>query len=149
MKIANPRDFALGLLVLAFAILGLWQASTLPMGNAAEMQAGYFPRGVFGLLLLLGALCVARGLRRSAPAAEPQSGWMRAAAAVSLAVIVFALTLEKLGLVAAAALLCLIASTASAASRPLESLALALALAAGSALLFVVVLGVAMPIWPR
>lgn len=150
MRIANPRDFALGLLVLAFAAFGLWQARSLPMGTAAEMQAGYFPRLIFWLLIGLGVVCLARSLAGHAAAPdESHADWLRPVIGVTASVVVFALTVKPLGLVPAAALLVLAGGASSAKSRPVEVILLAAGLAAASALIFVTALGLPIPLWPR
>lgn len=150
MRIAKPRDFALGLLVLAFAAFGLWQARSLPIGTAAEMQAGYFPRLILWLLIGLGLICVARSLVGGAAAPDhAQADWLRPMFGVTASVVAFALAVKPLGLMPASALLVLVGGFGSARSRPREVILLAAGLAAASALIFVTALGLPIPLWPR
>jgi putative tricarboxylic transport membrane protein len=151
MKIAVHRDFVLGFLVLAFATFGLWYSRDLPVGTAAEMQAGYFPRLIFWLLLGLGLLSLLQGLRKAGSiiSAQPHPEWLRAALGVTSAVVVFALTVQPLGLAAASALLCLIGAAASSSSRMREAVVLAAGLAVASAIIFSWALGLPIPIGPR
>src|SRR5690606_9665041 len=104
---------------------------------------------IFAVLLALGTACLMRAVRPAPRAHEPHPRWPRALIAMTGALMLFALTIETLGLALAATLLCLVAALGNSATRYVETLALALFLAAGSTLLFVVALGVPMPIWPR
>lgn len=151
MRIASTRDFALGLLVLAFAGFGLWQVRSLPIGTAAEMQAGYFPRLIFWLLAGLGLLCLLRSVlqRKVATPDLSQPDWLRPTIGVIASVIAFGLAIKPLGLVPASALLCLIAGFSSARSRPVEIILLAAGLATAAALIFIVGLGLPIAMWPR
>jgi hypothetical protein len=151
MKIANHRDLALGILVLAFASFGLWHSRDLPVGTAAEMQAAYFPRLIFWLLLGLGALCLMQSIRSRAIGAadQPQPEWIRATVGITTAVITFALTVRLLGLIPASALLCLISGFSSSGSRFREVVLLSAGLALASAVIFVLALGLPIPMWPQ
>lgn len=151
MRIANRQDLALGLLVLAFAGFGLWQVRSLPIGTAAEMQAGYFPRLIFWLLGGLGLLCLLRGAlqRRATTSGLSQPDWPRPTVGVVVSVVAFGLAIKPLGLVPASALLCLIAGFGSARSRPVEVVCLAVGLAATATLIFIVGLGLPIAMWPR
>lgn len=150
MKIANLRDLTLGGLVGAFALFGLWLSRDMPIGTAAEMQAGFFPRAVFWLLLGLAALSALRSFRAGAAlevATHPD--WPRALAAVTAAFVLFALAIEPLGLAIAALLLCLVGGLAGPRPRRLEILLLAAGLAAGAVVIFIFALGLPIRIGPR
>lgn len=62
-SVRSPREFYAGLVYLAFGAAGLWFGAAYPMGSAGRMGAGYFPRVLSALLILLGILAVVRGLR--------------------------------------------------------------------------------------
>ena len=49
--IRNPKDFYAGVLFMSFGLAALVIARSYPLGTAARMGPGYFPR-VLGILLL-------------------------------------------------------------------------------------------------
>ncbi|MBN8937814.1 MAG: tripartite tricarboxylate transporter TctB family protein, partial [Rhizobiales bacterium] len=54
--IRSQQDFAAGLLFIGIAIGVLWMGWSYPTGTAVRMSAGYFPRLLGGILLLLGLI---------------------------------------------------------------------------------------------
>lgn len=48
---------------MAFGAAGLWFGAAYPMGSAGRTGAGYFPRALSVLLIILGILAVIRSLR--------------------------------------------------------------------------------------
>ena len=97
--IRNPKDFYAGVLFMSFGLAALVIARSYPLGTAARMGPGYFPR-VLGILLLgLGALLSLSGFRSTGDAL---SGWRwRPLAIVLLGAGVFGLTGQRLGVVGA------------------------------------------------
>lgn len=86
-------------------------ALTYPLGSALRPGPGYFPMIVAGLLILLG-IAVAVETRRYGAGdeeAEAQESW-RPLVATSAALLIFALTLEPLGYIAASVLLVFVAT---------------------------------------
>lgn len=61
--VRSPKDFYAGLIYLGFGLAGLWFGAAYPMGTAGRMGAGYFPKVLSGLLVLLGLLAIIRALR--------------------------------------------------------------------------------------
>jgi len=61
--VRSPKDFFAGLIYLSFGVAGLWFGAAYSMGTAGRMGAGYFPRVLSGLLVLLGLLAIIRALR--------------------------------------------------------------------------------------
>ena len=49
--IRHPKDFFAGLLFIAFGIAAIAIGSNYPLGTAARMGPGYFPR-ILGILLI-------------------------------------------------------------------------------------------------
>ena len=66
-----------------------------------------------------------------------------------LAIVLFGIALQWLGLVAAVAVLVLVGAQASREVRPLETLALAAVMIAFSVGVFVWLLGLPLPLWPN
>ena len=149
MSIIRSKDFVAGLLFVGFGISALVITDGYPMGSAASMGPGYFPRLLGGLLVLLGAGIALRSVR--AAAAPPVAFGRPLAAAVVLgAIALFGLGVERLGLLLIGFLVVAIASLASIGFRPKEALASAVVLAAASVAGFVYGLGLpltALPSW--
>jgi len=141
-------DVLSGLLFIAVAAFGLWVSHDYPVGTALRMGTGYMPRLLCWLLLGLGAVVLAQGIRQSAPPLRPSvQGW-RAMLSVTLALIAFALSIERLGLVLAIVLLTGIGALATRSLRLLETAIAAVALIALSWAIFIAGLGLTIPVWP-
>ena len=52
--VRHPKDFAAGLMFIAFGLAALIIGSDYPLGAAARMGPGYFPRTLGILLITLG-----------------------------------------------------------------------------------------------
>jgi hypothetical protein len=141
------QDVLLGAFLVAVAAGALYAARTLSLGHAADMGPGYMPRVVSLALLGFGLFFLARSARGMTVTIEAVRP--RPLLAVLAAVGVFALTAEWLGLAVASVLTVLLAGLAARETRPLESIGFALLLSALAALLFVKVLALPIPLWPR
>jgi hypothetical protein len=142
-------DVLSGLLFIAVAAFGLWVSHDYPVGTALRMGTGYMPRLLCWLLLGLGALVLAQGLRQPAAPLRLSAQGGRAILSVTLALVAFALSIERLGLVLAIVLLTAIGALATRSLRPLETVIAALVLIALSWGIFIEGLGLAIPIWPE
>jgi putative tricarboxylic transport membrane protein len=142
-------DVLAGLLLMAVAVFGLWASHDYPVGTALRMSTGYVPRLLCWILLGLGALILAQGLRTPSPPLRPTPSAWRALLSVTAALIAFGLGIERLGLVAAIVLLVGIGALATRALRPLEVAAAAVVLIALSWSIFIVGLGLTIPVWPE
>jgi hypothetical protein len=102
---------------------------SLNVGTADAMGEGYVPLAACWLLVGLGVVIAASGLRASAPAIE--QGRLRPLLAVTAAVLAFAFTLEPLGVVVAifASALCAARAVPGVALRSVLLPALVLSLA--------------------
>ena len=146
--IRNPKDFWAGLLFIGLGIAAIAVGSNYNLGTAARMGPGYFPRILGILLLCLGAIIAARGLRasrRTRAAVEMAADAGRAVSAWSA----FGLIMAKVGMAISTVLLILVASAASHEFRPKEALVAGVLLAALSVGVFIVALHVQLPIWPE
>jgi putative tricarboxylic transport membrane protein len=145
-KIPRPKDFYAGLLFVAFGVFAIIIARNYPLGNAARMGPGYFPRLLGILLIVLGAALSLTALRGRGP---PLPGWKwRPVSIVLLSVVAFGLVLTHAGLVLSTIGLIAVASTASREFRFRESLLSGVLLAALSVGVFVIGLKLQLPIWP-
>ncbi|MGH8851862.1 MAG: tripartite tricarboxylate transporter TctB family protein [Casimicrobiaceae bacterium] len=146
MTIPRPKDFLAGLLFVAFGVAAIVIARTYPMGTAARMGPGYFPRLLGILLILLGAALSLRALRGQGP---PLAGWKwRPVTIVLSSVVAFGMVLTHAGLVLSTIGLIAVASTASHEYRFRESLVSGIVLAVLSVGVFVLGLKLQLPIWP-
>jgi hypothetical protein len=144
--IRHPKDFIAGLLFVAFGIGAIVVAANYPLGTAARMGPGYFPRMLGILLVVLGAALALRALRlRGAPL--PAWPWRPTVIALG-SVVLFGAIINQIGLAVSTVILIVLASAASHEFRPKEALISGILLAALAIAVFVVGLKLQLPIWP-
>jgi len=146
------KDMLAGLMFMAVALVGLWVSRDYPIGTALRMSTGYVPRLLCWILLGLGALIALQGIgTRETEPGVPRSerlAW-RPVIFVTASLVVFGLTIERLGLVVSIMLLIAIGAIAARGLRPLETLAAAFLLIVLSWAIFILGLGLAIPVWPE
>jgi putative tricarboxylic transport membrane protein len=98
-------------------------------------------------LVVLGAAGVARGVMVGGW--RPPAVMLRPLLCISIAILVFAQTIDRLGIFIACAVTVVVAATAERAARWREVPAIALGLAVFCALLFGYALNLSIPVWPR
>ncbi len=147
MRVRSPQDVAGGLALIVLAAIAYSQAMELPYGRAARMGPGYFPTLLSGLIALFGAIIAFGGLRADGPRLQRWS--FRRILPVMAGIIWFALTIRGLGLVAAGAGLFLIASLAAPDFHWRGTVIFGSCVVAFAAVLFPILLGLPLPIWPR
>jgi Tripartite tricarboxylate transporter TctB family len=134
-RLLHNRDFLAGLLFMVFGVLTIFFARHYPIGITARMGPGYFPMVLGGLLCLFGLVVMLRGLRSGEPV-RGTWGW-RPLALITLSIVIFGFSMEKLGLVPALILLFFIAAFAGREFRFKEVLLLAVLMSAFAAAVFV------------
>jgi putative tricarboxylic transport membrane protein len=139
-------DFWSGLLLVAIASAALFYISSLEIGTALDMGPGYFPLMIAAVLAVMGAVLVVRGLAVEGPEVPPMN--LRAGALILGSFLVFALLLDRFGLVVAILAQTVVASFASRESVLWQSLLFGAAMAAGSVALFIWLLGLPVEVWP-
>jgi len=145
-SIRNPKDFFAGLIFVAFGAAAIVIGSAYPLGTAARMGPGYFPRILGILLIVLGGALALRALRIKG---APLPGWKwRPVLVVLLSVVVFGIILTRVGLALSTVALIVAASAASTEFRWKESLVSGILLAALATGVFVYALKLVIPIWP-
>jgi hypothetical protein len=99
MRVRWSQDVATGLLLVAFGLAGLWIGADYPMGTAQRPGTGVLPRILSFCLVGTGVLIWIK----TAIAGSPRlTAWAwRPAILVTLAVVAFALLVDRLGLVVA------------------------------------------------
>jgi hypothetical protein len=146
MRIRAPKDFWSGLMFCGFAAVGILTARGYSLGAAGKMGPGYFPL-LLGLVLgALGAILIGRSVILDG---EPVPRFhVVPLAIIAVAVCLFGLLIEPLGLVVALAVLTVLTAWAGPQFRLTETLALTLALIIFSVGVFVYGLGLPLAIWP-
>jgi hypothetical protein len=142
------KDVLAGAMFMGVAVLGLWVSREYPIGTALRMGTGYVPRLLCWVLLALGCIVLIGGLR-GAPAAAPASFAWRPLLLDAGSLVLFGLSIERLGLVVAILLLVITGALASRTLRPLETILAALALIALCWGIFILGLGLTIRVWPE
>jgi putative tricarboxylic transport membrane protein len=135
IRVRSPRDLLAGLLFCAVAAAAIWFSRDLEYGSARNMGAGFFPRWVAILLLVLGAFIALRGLVVDGPRLE-RIAWPFALPILA-SVILFGLAVTQLGLLLTVALSVAVAAVAGRGYRRSEIVLLAVGMSLFCALLFV------------
>jgi hypothetical protein len=150
-RVLSRKDVLAGLMFMVVAVLGLVISRNYPIGTALRMGTGYVPRLLCWVLLALGAVILLQGLRdaRAQTIFDGHSlpAW-RPVIFVAASLAIFALTVERLGLVIAIVLLTGVGAIAARGLRPLETAIAALVLIVLSWAIFIVGLGLTIPVWP-
>jgi len=141
------QDLLFGLFLVAVAAGTLVATRKLTVGHAADMGPGYMPRVVALALLTFGLFFSGRGLFRMRLGIAPVQ--LRPLLAILASVGVFALTAERLGLAIASVVTVMLASFATREGRLVETVLFTVVLSGAAVLLFVKVLGLPIPVWPR
>jgi putative tricarboxylic transport membrane protein len=143
----NVPDLAFGVFLVALGALAFGLASELTVGTAASMGPGYVPRGLSMLIMVYGLVL---GVRAAFTGREPfpAIAW-RPLILISASVALFGILLPVLGLAVTSMVVVVCAGFAAYDVRLHENAILALALAIFAVVLFVTVLGLPIPVWPR
>jgi putative tricarboxylic transport membrane protein len=147
MRFLIHKDFLAGLMFVAFGALGIALGAEYRMGTAARMGPGYLPRLLSWVLVALGAVIMLRGILGEHEAVE--RGRWRPLLLITLAIVVFALLIDPMGLLAAGAALIVVGAVAGPAFSWRETLAATVVLLAISAAVFVWGLQLPITLLPR
>jgi hypothetical protein len=144
--IKSPKDFYGGLLLAAFGGSALFFARLYPLGTAARMGPGYFPRMLGILLVVIGAVLMLRSFRW-AGSRLPKWPW-RPTVVILASVVIFGAIVQYVGLALSTVVLIVMASAASHEFRPKEAVLSAIGLAVLAVGVFIMGLGLQLSIWP-
>jgi len=144
------KDVLAGLMFIAVAALGLWLSRNYSVGTALRMGTGYVPRLLCWILLTIGALTFVQGLIAGEEiGSTDNSQWWRPFIFVPLSLIVFALAIERLGVVIATLMLVAIGAVAGQSMRIVEVAITGVLLVALTVGIFVWALGMPISVWPE
>jgi putative tricarboxylic transport membrane protein len=141
------KNVLAGLMFIVIAAIGLWASRNYPVGTALRMSSGYVPRLLCLLLLAIGAFVSLRALAIDGPPITRIRP--RPLILVTAAIVVFAYTIQTLGVVIATVLLVLIGGYASPRVRLMEMAAAAVVLALMTIAIFIWGIGLPIPVWPE
>lgn len=140
------RDFWAGLVFLSFGAMGVSASGFYALGTAAEMGPAYFPTTIGVALLAIGGVVFVQSLFSPG---EPVGHWaFRPLILITVSVFAFALELEWLGLAISAFVLVLLSRLAGPEFRLKEVTALGVIVSAGTVLIFIKGLGLAIRNFP-
>jgi len=146
IRVKSVQDFLAGLLFVAFGVIGAWIAQNYPFGTAVRMGPGYLPVVLSWCMIVLGALIMGRSLVIEGPGFGALK--LRPLVFVLGCVLVYALTIEKLGLVISTFLTTVICAYADTEMRWVETILLGVALSVFCVVTFVYGLSLPLSIWP-
>lgn len=137
------RDLLGGLLVAAVGGAFALSASSLPPGDPGTVGPGYVPIAVGLIAVALGVVIAARSFLRSSPSLKIP---LRPVLAVFAAVAVFAVLIGSTGLLPTLMATIVVSALGSRDSKPLTVLLLAITVSLACWLVFVVGLGLPIPV---
>jgi hypothetical protein len=146
LRIRSQKDFWCGVIFLVIGVAVMVLAREYRFGTAARMGPGFFPTLLGGLLAALGLGIALPALLRDGEAFPRLH--MRPMLMLLVSIVIFGLLLEPLGFILASIALLLVGGIADPDLKPLESLGLALLITAFSVVVFVLVLGLPLSLWP-
>jgi hypothetical protein len=140
----NPKDLWTGVLFIAVGLAAVYFSKSQPIGTAMRMGPAYFPTMLGLLLAVIGiALLVRSFLRPGLPLGAFALGKV---AWITGSILLFGLLLRGAGLVIAIIVIVVLSAYASQKFRWPVALLLAVGIALSSAILFIVLLGIPIPI---
>jgi len=144
--LSNNRDFIAGLLLALIGVAAVVIARDYPFGTAMWMGPGYFPTVLGAVLALFGSYLIVRGLR-FAEAVKGTWGW-KPLGLITLSIVLFAATVERLGLIPALVLVLMVSALAARDFRLKEALVLTAVMTAVAVLIFPYALKLPYPLFP-
>lgn len=146
MKYLNEKDILAGLMFVVIGMLGFGFSFRFDFGSTAHPGPGFFPSVISVLLVMIGLVVTVSGTLRAAETIPKFV--MRPFLLISLAVVLFALSVERFGLMPAVFMTAVVASFAKSRYGTASRILNAAALAVASAVLFVGLLNLPIRLWP-
>jgi hypothetical protein len=146
MEIKAAKSTCAGVIFVALGIAAFLKSQTYPIGTITDMGAGYIPAAIGLLLVVFGGATL---IRARAVGDREAVGMVDIGSLVSVTVgvVLFALTIERLGLAVGVAFLVLCTCYSRILKHPLEVLLTYIVLLAIAAALFIYGLGLPLQIF--
>ena len=145
LRVRSPQDLGAGAMFVLIGLAGYWFGRDLAFGSAARMGPGYFPMLLSGLIMAIGLVVGFRGLTVDGPPVERVQ--LRPILFICAAILIFGFLIESVGLAITAVLLTFVAAYARPEAKLGETAALGVGLALFTVVVFVYLLGQALPAW--
>jgi hypothetical protein len=144
IELRDNTGFWSGLMLIGTGTAAIVIAADYRLGSALRMGPGYFPSALGGILILLGIIVLAKGLKDPEPIAGRWS--LRALILLPLSLVLFGVLMEHAGFVPALLVLVVGSSAAGGEFKIVEALLLAILLTVGATAVFVWGLGLPFPL---
>ncbi len=144
-RVKSPQDLGAGLVFVLIGLAGLYFGKDLTYGSTHHMGPGYFPTWLNFLIVVLGVVVGAKAFAIEGPRIEPVR--LRPILFIVAAIMVFGFLVNAIGLALAAVLLTIFSAYARRGVKLTETILLGIGLAVFSVVVFVYVLGQALPAW--
>lgn len=145
VRVKSPQDFWAGLLFIFFGALALFLGRNYAFGTVTRMGPGFLPTVLAWFLLGLGTFLAVRGVAMDGQSIAP--GKWRPQIFILLAIVLFGLLIERVGLAPTVLVVGFVAAFASTEVRWKEAALLSAGAALFSILLFIKLLGQSMAPW--
>jgi hypothetical protein len=146
IRIRSSQDFFAGLMFLVFGIVGAWVATNYPFGTSIRMGPGYLPTVLSWCTILLGVIVMVRGIVLDGAGIALIK--TRPLLFVLGAVLVYAYSIERVGLALSVFLVTVLSAAANTGVRWVETVILGVGLVVFCILVFIHGLSLPLSIWP-
>lgn len=145
LRVKSPQDLGAGLLFVFIGCVGIYFGKDLTYGSSRAMGPGYFPIWLSTIIMGMGFICLVKCVLLNGPPIDKIP--LRPILCVFAGVLAFGYLVETIKLEPALILMTIIATQGRKDTNQKQMLILALCMAFASVLIFVVLLGQAMPTW--
>lgn len=142
----NPTEILAGLAVFGVCAGFAWQAAGYGIGQPSRMGAGFFPFFLGLIGMVLGALIALAGWMR--PSGDTQPVRWRRLLCIGAAFLLFALAVEPAGLLITIPAVTILGGLGDPETKFLQSVLLGVGLALAIWVVFVMLLGLSIPVFP-
>ena len=144
-RVKSPQDLGAALVFISIGLAGLYFGKDLTFGTTSQMGPGFFPTWINFLILAIGVGVGLKALATEGPRIEPFQ--VRPILFIVAAILIFGFLIKAVGLALSASLMTIFAAYARRGAKVTEAILLAVGLAVFSVIVFVYILGQAVPVW--
>lgn len=144
LHIRAPQRLVAGIVLVCASVFVLWAVRGLSLGTVKFMGPAMFPRVLAVMIGVSGVALIVLSLLRDGDALQRWS--YRGPALITLAILLFALTIREFGLAVAGFLALFVSGFATPEARPRETLIFAVAMTVACIILFRYLLGMVVPV---